>query len=608
MTAAPAETTGITEPAEPVEQGRGFVADLVRYAGMLFAAGVVVLGYEFAFELTKPSPVSRGTGTELLQTLGYVVLLPAILAVVVTPLALGLEALVRLAAPKLPRGVLPLSVVGAVIFVGLLSFLQNLIYSISATGLNRDDDLLLKLAYGIGAGAAAVLLVLRLSRTPDRRWQVASGCMVVLGLPALWVTWQYVADTPDVPTLAESGATHRYNVIVLSADAVEAEHMSAYGYERPTTPFLAEHVGEFMRFENAFTNNGNTTGSIAALLTGRSPLETRIVYPPDQLGADDAQLSLPFLLARLGYRTENWAVPHYADARDQNLARAFDLDNDEQQRGAFLAGPATGVGLAGWFVRDTLGTQKDLVLDVLGIEEMSNPYAQVATVVGDTITDDQRAEGVIDAIGGDRPFFVNTHFMSTHGPVYDDLDDPVFSANIAQTERWQRDFYDDALTSYDDRVKQIYEALERAGKLDDTILVVTSDHGIEYDATKRVPLLIRLPGGAGAGSFAANVERADLAPTVLATLGYAPPSWMTGMNLLDPSSLPADREILATSSSVREFSNNQGFHAGASDVLVTAIRCRWYVQRDPDGKSRSGEVAGSTATCDERPDAPPAYR
>lgn len=577
--------------------------ELARHAGMLFTMGVLVLGYSFMFQLTKPSPLSRGSLRELIEVGAYIILLAAALAVLGASLTMAFELLVRLKWPEVRRGLFPLAAVGVLAFLGLLGFTQNLAYTATNWGLNRGDDISTKLIFGVFAGAGAGLATLRLGRTGNRLWSAAAISAVTLSVPALGIAAAHILSAPKLSPLVESSSALPLNVVILSSDAVEAEHLSAYGYERSTTPFLDTHIHEFMKFENAFTNNGNTTGSITSVLTGRSPLETRVVYPPDQLDVADAQLSLPLLLAEVGYRTENWSVPHYADARDQNLVRAFDLDNGEKQRGAFFSGWPAGVGLPGWFVRDTVRTSRDLLLDVVGIREMKNPYSAVGSIVGNTITDDQRIAGMKKTIDRDAPFFINSHLMETHGPAYR-LDDPHFSRGQSQTEPWEADFYDDSLRGFDQRVRQVYDALASAGKLDRTLFIVTSDHGIDYDTTRRVPLLIRLPGADKAGSYVPNVERVDIAPTVLDALGYEPPIWMTGSSLLDPEDLQNDREILAASSSKRQFDHNQGFHAGASVVDVSAVRCRWFVVREADGTYRTGEVEGSTATCTERPQVP----
>lgn len=96
---------------------------------------------------------------------------------------------------------------------------------------------------------------------------------------------------------------------------------------------------------------------------------------------------------------------------------------------------------------------------------------------------------------------------------------------------------------FDGMVARAIEALEKTGELDDTIVVVTSDHGMPfprakatlYDAGSRVPLAIRWPGGIRkAGREARSfVNLSDLAPTFLEAAGLKPPKEMTARSLFD---------------------------------------------------------------------------
>ena len=244
--------------------------------------------------------------------------------------------------------------------------------------------------------------------------------------------------------------------------------------------------------------------------------------------------------------------------------------------------------------------------DVLGIEEIDNPFGQVSLITGDTVSDADRLSAVRDEIETRSPFFINTHFMVTHGPAFR-VEKRVFSSGQKQQDPWQRDFYDDAVLQFDSYVARVYEALETSGKLDDTILIVTSDHGIEYDTSKRVPLMIRLPHGRDAGRSTVNVQRMDIAPTILDALGLQKPAWMVGESLLRPEELSNDRQILATSVSVRQFSNHFGFRSGRNDVVLTSIRCQSWIRRAPDGSTEHGAVTGSTSRCREEPVKPAAF-
>jgi len=61
------------------------------------------------------------------------------------------------------------------------------------------------------------------------------------------------------------------NIILLSADALRADHLSCYGYHRGTSPALGDLVEESIRFENAYSASSHTREAVPALLTGRYP-------------------------------------------------------------------------------------------------------------------------------------------------------------------------------------------------------------------------------------------------------------------------------------------------------------------------------------------------
>lgn len=563
----------------------------------------MIVSYLFLYHATKPSPLSTASYTELVPVVGYAALISLALTLVGLPIALTGDALLRRWTARIHPNPGTLIVTCALYFVGVTLFLDNLLYSLLGWGLRTDDGIPLKLALSILALATSLLVARRTLEMSARSARVLVTGMVALLVPALAVAAHYLATDADAPNLSAAGeaSPNLSNVVILSSDGIDAERLSAYGYSRKTTPFLDSKVREFHRFDNAFTNNGNTTGSITSLLSGVSPLSNGVVYPPDALSETDARRTLPYLLGELGYHRSNWAVPHYADAHDQNLVGAFDLNNGARTGDSTLEALPLGSGPVRWFVVETLGGTTRVVMDVLGVKEMDNPYSQVSTVTGDTLSDHDRLEGIVHEIRELPRFFINTHFMGSHGPTLN-VQRPKFSRGQEQTDPWERDFYDDAVLQFDSYVERVYQELVDAGKLDDTLIIVTSDHGIDYDASKRVPLLIRYPHGDMAGRTTSNVQRMDVAPTVLAFLGYQQPGWMAGQSLIDVDRLPKDRQILATSAATRTFSNHIGFRTGKDDLVVTAIRCGSYARRLPSGIVERGPVIGSTATCTAEPD------
>ena len=251
-------------------------------------------------------------------------------------------------------------------------------------------------------------------------------------------------------------------MVILSSDGINANHMSLYGYARKTTPFLDARVSEFRVFDNAFTNNGNTTGSITSLLTGMSPLATHVVYPPDMLDGVNAQRTLPRLLAGLGYYRSNWAVPHYADGRDQNMVGAFDVDNGYGPPGPRCLTPP-GRGTCALVRGRDGGDHTAPGLGCRGRQVLHNPFAEVATVAGDSLGDNSRLNAVVDEISHQSRFFINSHFMATHGPVYG-VTQPFWSRG-EQKVAWDPDFYDDAIRQYDSYVGRVYDELPSPGSL-----------------------------------------------------------------------------------------------------------------------------------------------
>ncbi len=96
---------------------------------------------------------------------------------------------------------------------------------------------------------------------------------------------------------------------------------------------------------------------------------------------------------------------------------------------------------------------------------------------------------------------------------------------------------------FDQMVAQAIAAIEARGELNNTIVVITSDHGMPfprakaslYDAGSRVPLAIRWPRGIEKSGRAVKsfVNLSDLAPTFLEMAGLDPPAAMTGLSLMD---------------------------------------------------------------------------
>lgn len=344
------------------------------------------------------------------------------------------------------------------------------------------------------------------------------------------------------------------NIIILSGDGLATSHMSVYGYDRPTTPFMDSARDEFLISENHFTNASDTGGSVISLLSGKLPTSTRVIYPPDVLRGEDAYQHLPGILKKLGYYNADISMRHYADPYDLNLRNGFDEANFRQLKetgGTLIAkireypvlNPAS-------MLIDRMSERVSERFDHIWKDKpMQDPLAEVNVPDRRWIRDPARMVEVRRIIeSAPRPFFVNVHMMGTHGERFKPTR-RVYSTEDDYLTPWHLGGYDDAMMDFDRNVEETYQLLKDNDLLNSTIFIVSSDHGFKHNSLERLPLLIRLPGQAKTGLLGGNTQRLDISATLLDAIGIEPRDWMEGRSLLDPElELTGKRMIFASGS------------------------------------------------------------
>ena len=177
---------------------------------------------------------------------------------------------------------------------------------------------ILMLALGLGVAAARWM-----SRNTDRGLALLRrtfvpllGVTVVVGLIAITgvILWTKV-QLARLP-LAQPGAP---NVLLIVLDDLRADHVGAYGYDRPTTPFLDNYARRGVLFEKAFANSSWSLTSHASLFTGRLPYQHGATLFP----YDGRYPTLAQVLASRGYATAGFASNTYFLTAAQGLARGF---------------------------------------------------------------------------------------------------------------------------------------------------------------------------------------------------------------------------------------------------------------------------------------------
>lgn len=346
------------------------------------------------------------------------------------------------------------------------------------------------------------------------------------------------------------------DLVVIVLDTVRVDYVSAYGDERPTTPFLEELARAGTRFERAYSTSSWTLPAHGSLFTGALP-ETHRANQTHLRVAD----SLPVLaeqLAAAGYQTaafsnNTWVseragldrgFEHFANLwrgyRDRVKAQALDRAGAARDLGR----DATVSALRRWLAEERDPARPAFVF--VNLVEPHMPYVpsweEVRAFLG---SNDARWA----AFQSHYPDSNELPLMRRHYQRQRPLDEA----------EWEdlRALYRGELREADRVTRELVRALDAAGDPDRTLLFVLSDHGENlgehghlahvfnvYDTSLRIPLIARGPGFAAGAVDERLVSIADLYPTLLAAAGLEAGPQAVGHDLR--GELPSERELLAT--------------------------------------------------------------
>ena len=327
------------------------------------------------------------------------------------------------------------------------------------------------------------------------------------------------------------------SVLLLVLDTVRALELSAYDYQRPTSPQLAALAREGVRFERAVASAPWTLPTHATLFTGLFQRDLSVGW---STALDRAQPTLAEHFSSRGYATGGFVANLRYVSREYGLARGFQTYRDYALVGSQLVG-STMIG------RRLIGAYNDLFGRnvIVGRKD--------AQLVVDEFLEWQ------DQLG-DRPYFAFLNFFDAHEPYAPEAPyDLLFASEQPASrslylERRQtpaevrglRDAYDGSIASLDAQLGRLFESLRRRGTLDKTIVVVTADHGEEFAEhglvshgnglhfpALHVPLVVRWPNGGVPRdrTVLEPVSLADVPATILDLAGKGVRSPFPGKSL-----------------------------------------------------------------------------
>jgi len=343
---------------------------------------------------------------------------------------------------------------------------------------------------------------------------------------------------PPRPAVA-GAAGARPHLVVVSLDTTRADHLSAYGYARPTSPRLDALLPSSVVFDAATTPMPSTMPAHASMFTSLFPRTHGVRKNGVPLAA--VAPTLAEALSAAGWRSAGFASS-YVLHRKFGIARGFGAWDDDFA-GVACKGFPPGDGEEDSFCRRGEQTVERALawLDAGGWLEASRRPTE--------------------------PFFAFVHLFDAHNPYAPPPGHAeLFPPTGAAPSDLDREIaaYDGEIHYADARLGSIVDRLAASGLLDDTILVVVGDHGeglmqhgwmthgmMVYEEAVRVPLVVRWPRRiAGGRRLAAPVSLVDLAPTLLdlAGLGEALPARQgrsLAPALLEGLPLDAGRPVVA---------------------------------------------------------------
>jgi arylsulfatase A-like enzyme len=446
---------------------------------------------------------------------------------------------------------------------------------------------------------SARLLLPAIALFPSRR-HVLLGCgATVAGLASGAFGWQELvrrralSRVPSIPT-------DRPNVLLLVLDTVRARSLSLHGCQRETTPFLWRFAERGVRFDCALAAAPWTTPSHASFFTGRWPHE----LSDNWYGKlDDTYPTLAEVLSGHGYRTAGFVANVAYCGYQTGLDRGFTYyeDHSVSPGEVFLSSRLCRAVGESALVRRAIR-----YYDIPGRKKAADINRRFLDWMGH---DDR------------RPFFAFLNYYDVHEPY---LPPPPFD-RLWQSEvprrnhllrYWQRqgwrsakeemspaevqaelDAYEACLAYLDSQVGRLLAELDGRGVLENTLVIITSDHGEQfgehglfghgnslYLPLLHVPLLMAFPARVPAGaSVNMPVSLRDLPATIMDLIGC--PSPFPGRSLAgcwtgtDPPTAPPLAEVGDRTSS-----------PGGKGILRAMVHGRYHYIRHGDGQEELYDI------------------
>ncbi len=428
-------------------------------------------------------------------------------------------------------------------------------------------------------------------------WMLALVVGLMLGVQGLQALAERraLAKLPPAPP-------HTPNVLLIVLDAVRAQSLSLYGYARPTTPQLERLAKAGVRFERTIAASPWTLPSHGSMFTGRFPHELSATL---RKPLDASYPTLAEVLSARGYLTAGFVANTFYTSRESGLGRGFTHYED------YRVSPGQ-IALSSFLSRAITndGTLRRLVdnhqrLNRKDAVEVNREFLRWLS----------RKEG--------RPFFAFLNYYDAHEPYLPPKPfDMMFGAqgprrnlrhqadensrvriwNMSPQEiQVELDAYEGSIAYLDHRLGLLFGELDKRGMLENTLVIITSDHGEEfgehgvlwhghslYWPVLQVPLLIVFPSRVPAGKIVREpVTLRDLPATVTDLLRLGDEARFPGTSLArywDDGRDPGSRVTAPLLSEVEGQSWKPKWYPVQKGGMKSLVVGRYHYIKNGDGR------------------------
>jgi arylsulfatase len=425
--------------------------------------------------------------------------------------------------------------------------------------------------------------------------------------------------------------SQRPNILHIFTDQQRGDTIAALGNPVIRTPNLDRLCAEGTAFTNAYTPDPVCVPARCSMIYGQYPHRTGCYENNFEMPADESRTFMA-ALTRAGYRTHGIGKCHFTP--DPHAMRGFQTRRRQEE---LVGGPDIDE-----YLKHLHDSGFDYICDPHGVRGEMYYIPQVAQMPAKLHPTqwigDESISFIEEEAKTDRPWYCFTSFVHPHPPfappnpwhklyraplmplpkVPADYESLHTHINRHQNRYKYRDqgidqnllrclkaHYYAAISFIDYQVGRILQALEKAGQLDNTLIVYTADHGemlgdyhcfgkrCMLDSAARVPLIARLPGRFGAGERVARpASLVDLAPTFAAASGAGMDSdSLDGVDLADLAAGTCDREMVFSQHDCAGAATYMAVSEGHKYMYSAADGREWLFDRAADPqelRSRAG--------------------